>query len=443
MQIETLLRGLRDCPCGRVHTCGVHAVGIGENVTARAGRILAENGFPKRILLTTQTCTLHAAAGLPEALARSAFSVRVQLFDDLTAAEPASVRRMQALCREADGILAVGSGTLCDVCRRAAYLEDKAFAVFATAPSMDGFASDTAPVLQHGFKISLPARQPSVILADTDVLTAAPAHLKSAGFGDMLAKYIAVADWRIAHCLTGEYYCENVASLVRAAVARVAAMADHIPDNDAQTAQNLMESLVMTGLAMQFCGSSRAAGGAEHVVSHFWETMQLMRGERTDCHGRKVGAATGMIARLYHTLLRDAQPERFRTDATDWARVFAVYGTPFHEDIRRLNFPPVTQDISPAWLRARWEDVCRIVREEIPQPQTIDDLLRRACAARTLTDVGIGETLGLQGLEYHPYMRRRVLLSRLIPMLDVAPDYRAAALMQEDDALFSPYADPR
>ena len=432
MTLDTILRSLRDCPCGKTHTTRLRTVEITAGCKERAAQILAESGFPQHILVAAQSNALQAADGILDVLQNGGFTIDVYLFDALHAADENAVRCVTDACRPVDGILSIGSGTVCDVCRRAAFLKNKEFAIFATAPSMDGFASDTAPILRNSFKISLPARQPSVILADTAILSAAPAVLRSAGFGDMLAKYVAIADWRIAHCLTGEYYCERIADLTRSALQRVVALADRITENDPQTAGTLMESLVLTGLAMQLCGSSRAAGGAEHVVSHFWESKQTERGERTDLHGRKVGAATVMIARLYYAILREADPANFCADATDWTQVYAVYGERFADRVRQFNVPSVLESVTPALLRTHWNEIRRIVYEEIPQPDTLDELLRRVHAARTFADVGVDDTLGLQGLQYHPYMRRRILLTRLLPMLGTDINYRAAAFPAQD-----------
>ena len=60
---------------------------------------------------------------------------------------------------------------------------------FATAPSIDGFASCSFPIVANGFKESFPAKGPEVIIGDTKILANAPTALKSAGFGKM--KYIA------------------------------------------------------------------------------------------------------------------------------------------------------------------------------------------------------------------------------------------------------------
>ena len=426
MSLTSLMQSLQNCPCGRTHTTRLRAVKIEEGCLQNAARFLSENGFTQHILVVTEQCALDAANGILDVLQYGGFAIDLYIYETPCTANEHAVERICAACRPVDGILSIGTGTVSDVCRRAALIEDKDFAIFATAPSMDGFASDTAPILQNGFKISLPARQPSVIIADTSILAAAPAVLKSAGYGDMLGKYIALAEWRIAHVLTGEYYCASVAELVRSALRDVVALTDHIAENDPQTAGVLMRSLVTTGLAMQLCGFSRPAGGAEHLVSHFWETRQLERGERTDCHGRKVGVASCLIARLYHAVIRQADPARFCADATDWARVFDVYGETFAPAVRDCCFPSVLEDVTPVRLRAHWNEICQIVCEEIPMPDDLDDLLRRADGARTPDDVGVTEALALQGLEFHPYMRRRIVLSRLLPMLGMTIDYRAA-----------------
>ena len=426
MSLSSLMQSLQNCPCGRSHTTRLRTVRIGEGCLRDTARILSENSFPQHILVVTEQCALDAANGVLDVLQYGGFAIDLYIYESPCSANEHTVERICAACRPVDGILSIGTGTVSDVCRRAAFLEDKAFAIFATAPSMDGFASDTAPILQNGFKISLPARQPSVILADTNILAASPAVLKTAGYGDMLGKYIALAEWRIAHVLTGEYYCAAVAELVRSALRDVVVLTDRISGNDRLTAGVLMRSLVTTGLAMQLCGSSRPAGGAEHLVSHFWETRQLERGERTDCHGRKVGVAACMIARLYHAVIREADPACFCEDTTDWARVFDIYGETFAPAVRECCFPSVLEGVTPDRLRAHWDEICGIVREEIPLPDALDDLLRRAGGARTPEDIGIDTELALQGLEFHPYMRHRIVLSRLLPMLGMPIDYRAA-----------------
>ena len=427
MPLKALLDKLQNCPCGRSHTVDLGGVEVGRGLLGEAAQLLRAYRFPPRLLVVADQNTLAAADGILDMLRQGGFDIHTLLYDNLRTAHQNDVDRVLSLCGDADGVLSVGTGSLNDICRRATFLADKPFAIFATAPSMDGFASDTAPITENNFKVSLPARQPRVILADTDILAAAPAELKSAGYGDMIAKYIAMADWRIANLTVGEYICPQIADLTRDAVRRVVSMTDRVTENDAQTAGAIFEALVMTGVAMKLCGSSRAASGAEHVVSHFWECKKLEQGLLSDFHGKKVGVASLMITRMYYDVIDKADPAKFGADNTDWNKVYAVYGSAFEQDVRRLNTPTVTDETSPEILRENWDAICAAVREEMPDPQTLEALLLRAGAATTLSEIGVSGELGLAGLEYHGYMRHRLTLARLLPMLRCPTDYPAWA----------------
>ena len=427
MPLNALLDKLQNCPCGRPHTVDLEGVEVGRGLLCDAAQLLRRYRFRDRLLVVADRNTLSAADGILDVLTQGGFDVHTLIYDDLRTAHQKDVDRVRSLCGDADGVLSVGTGSLNDICRRASFLADKPFSIFATAPSMDGFASDTAPITDNNFKVSLPARQPRVILADTDILAAAPAELKSAGYGDMIAKYVAMADWRIANLTIGEYFCPQIADLTREAVRRVVAMTDRVTENDAQTAGAILEALVMTGIAMKLCASSRAASGAEHVVSHFWECKKLEQGLLSDFHGKKVGVASLMITRMYYDVIENADPARFGTDETDWKKVYEVYGSAFEQDVRRLNTPTVTDETSPNVLRENWDAICTAVREEMPDPQALKSLLLRAGAATTLDEIAVSPELGLAGLQYHGYMRHRLTLARLLPMLRCRTDFRAWA----------------
>ena len=198
MDLDALLSPLRHCSCGRPHTVQLKAVEIGSGVLERTGALLKENGFPTNLLVVADQNTLRAADGILDILRRDGFTFTLQCYDDLRTAEMTEVERIEQLCAEKDGVLSVGSGSLNDICRLATFRKGKRFAIFATAPSMDGFASDSAPITKNNFKLSYQCHQPEIILADTRILAKAPAVLKAAGFGDMVAKYIAVVDWKLA-----------------------------------------------------------------------------------------------------------------------------------------------------------------------------------------------------------------------------------------------------
>ncbi len=423
MDIKGVVESLKDCDCGRAHNVNIKCVAIEQGLVHRCAQILSENGFPQNILVVADKNELNASAGILENLAAGGINVELKLYDDLRVAEERLVLEVTALARKHDGILSIGSGSCNDICRRAALLADKEFAIFATAPSMDGFASGTSPITDNNFKMTRPARQPSIIIGDTDILAKAPDILKVAGFGDVLAKYAALADWRISNLLIGEKFCPHIAQFVRENLKRMEELADKVTSDDPETAGAIMEALVWAGLYMKLADSVRPASGAEHIIAHFWGIKNLEKGVESDFHGREVGVATLYISRIYYDIIGRTNVS-FTEDMTDWDEVYRIYGENLRGDITKMNDPTVTADATPENLRENWQKICDIVREEIPSPEKLLSLMRRAGAPMTIGEIGVDSKLGLNGLKFHPYMRHRLTLTRLLPMTNINIDYK-------------------
>ncbi len=300
----------------------------------------------------------------------------------------------------------------------------KRFCIFATAPSMDGFASDTAPIVENNFKTSWQAEQPEIILADTAVLAKAPAILKSSGFGDMVAKYIGLVDWKVAKLLIDEYYCEKVAAITEDAVKRIVALADRITSEDEEVAGAVMEALVLTGLAMKLARCSRPASGAEHVMSHYWECHKVIQGIWPEFHGRKVGVATLYCFKLYHKLAELLPTLSSHADRPDWEDIYAHYAPEMHEGLDSMNNPDTITDlVDPQRLYDCREQIARIITETLPSVEEMERLMKIAGAATEPEEINLSPEFFMDGLRYHSYMRRRLLITRILPMLDVdVPD---------------------
>ena len=207
-------------------------------------------------------------------------------------ADEATVRAVAEGGDGYDYLLAVGAGTLNDLCKYAGFLTHRQSGVYATAPSMDGFSSSVTPLIEKGFKITRPAQTASDILMDFDVLTKAPRIMTGAGVGDILAKYCCLTDWRISSYLTGEQVNEEAFSLMLDAVRACDNSVPALQRGEAAGVEKLMDALLISGYAMVIAGNSRPASGAEHHMSHFLEMDFLRRGERIPLHGVKVGLGT-------------------------------------------------------------------------------------------------------------------------------------------------------
>ncbi len=402
------------CACGKTHETAIRAVHIGSGLVHTVGNILKENQFPQRLLLVADRNTLAAAEGIVESL--SDFAVEYLVYEELRVAKMSHVEEIEALIHGRDiAVLSVGTGSINDSCRLAAARRQKPLCIFATAPSMDGFASYGAPIVANGFKATYEAKSPEVIIGDTKILAAAPSALKSAGFGDMIAKYVGLVDWQISHLLTGEVYCESVASLTRQAVDKLMTMADRVTANDEETAGEIFKALLMTGVGMSFMKNSRPASGSEHIVAHLLECVELRENIIPNYHGEDVGVCTLLTLKQYQEWAK-RETITAVADTVDWESVYDFYGE-MAEDVKRLNTPKtVTDAVDPAMLQSCWGEIRELI-SGVPSYEACYDAMKRAGCKVTVEEIGKSDALMNDCIAYSPYMRHRLTLLRLQNMI--------------------------
>ena len=403
-----------ECPCGKKHETAIRDVRIESGLVHRVGEILQANGFEKTLLLVADKNTFAAANGIMKSL--EDFDVELKIYDFLRVSTMDHVREVENLIAGKDiSVLSVGTGSINDTCRLAAARQNKKLCIFATAPSMDGFASYSAPIVDRGFKFSYDAKSPEVIIGDTKILAAAPAELKSAGFGDMIAKYIGLVDWQISALLTGEFYCERIAALTREAVDGLLEMADRVTVDDEYTAGKIFEALLKTGVGMSFAKNSRPASGSEHIIAHLLECVELRDGIIPNYHGDDVGVSTLKMLE-YYNILSQRESIDARKEQVDWETVFGFYGT-MQDDVKKLNFPVnVIDSVDPDDLKAKWSGIRKIIRS-IPSYDECRTAMEKAGCKLTVQDIGKDEKLFADCIEFSPYMRRRLTLLRLKNMI--------------------------
>lgn len=413
LDLTTIKQEFANCECGQAHPLTLKCVKAESGVVHQVGQILTDQAFPKRLLLVADQQTLRASEGIRESLA--GYAVKEIIYDNFRQAELKESKRIQAQAEDTEAILAVGTGSIHDVCRYAASQANLPLCLFATAPSMDGFASYNAALTDGSFKETYAAKTPEIILADTQILARSPKELKAAGFGDMVAKYVALIDWQVSHLLVNEMYCPKVASLTRKAVDRLMAMSHQIQEENEQSAKAVFEGLLLTGIAMGFTKTSRPASGTEHILSHFWECMKLLEGQLSDYHGKKVGVATLLIMDVYERLMAYESVDTF-PEKVDWNEIYQAYG-PLSDQVRRLNSPEtITNRIDPERLKAAWPKIREIIRS-VPSAAVIRKAMTEAGCALKAEDIGISDHLRDLGMTVHPYMRNRLSLYRLRNML--------------------------
>lgn len=194
-----------------------------------------------------------------------------------------------------DVIMGMGGGKSIDVAKYASHESSKPFISVPTVASHDGITSPFASLKGFEKPVSKRAKPPDLIVIDISVISSAPRRYNIAGFGDLLGKYTAVLDWRLAHRIKGEYYGAYAASLALMSAKHVSQYVNEIAHGTIEGYRVLVEALVSSGVAMCIAGSTRPASGSEHLFAH----ALSMVARYPPLHGEAVGVGTIMMSYLH------------------------------------------------------------------------------------------------------------------------------------------------
>lgn len=301
-----------DCSCGKHHNFSVHDMSIRKGAIEDLPK-MAEPFKDGKILVVFDNHTYEVAGKRAvELLKENGFNVKELLFDTgddiLIPDEKTLGRIVQEQDLDTSLMVAVGSGVINDSVKFVTSRSGLPYIIVATAPSMDGYVADGAPIFSQGYKYSPVAHLTYGLVGDTDILKTAPQDLIQAGYGDVVGKITAIADWDLAVKANNDYRCDTCVTLVNRALDKCFAKAEGLKERDPESLGALLEALTLTGVAMALVNISRPASGAEHMLSHFWEMDYIARGLNPNHHGIQVGVATPVIARFFEELA-DILPE--------------------------------------------------------------------------------------------------------------------------------------
>jgi glycerol-1-phosphate dehydrogenase [NAD(P)+] len=199
--------------------------------------------------------------------------------------------------------VAVGSGTINDLTKLAAHEVGRPYMCVATAASMDGYTAFGASITQNGSKQTFFCPAPRAVVADLDIISAAPGDMNSWGYTDLVAKVTAGADWMLSDAMGAEPVHAEAWKIIQPGLRELIAGPAGVPARRPESISRLVEGLMLAGFAMQAAKNSRAASGAEHQFSHLWDMQHHTHNGLTPSHGFKVGIGTLAVTALYEYLL--------------------------------------------------------------------------------------------------------------------------------------------
>ena len=192
-------------------------------------------------------------------------------------------------------LFGVGGGTIIDAAKVSSKSQNIPFISVPTTVSHDGIASPLASMKGSDKPYSILAQAPLAIIADTNVISKAPWRFVISGCGDVIAKFTAVKDWKLAHKEQNEYYGEYAASLALMSAKLVIQNAKLIVNHEDEGLRVLLEALISCGVAMSIAGSSRPCSGSEHLFSHALDMVNPHHA----MHGEQCGVGSILAAYLY------------------------------------------------------------------------------------------------------------------------------------------------
>ncbi|MEZ5833995.1 MAG: iron-containing alcohol dehydrogenase [Dongiaceae bacterium] len=417
--IDQLIAGTYSDPDGgpplRVDT---RAVVVAKSLDGTEADIVKPLGLGRRLAVVSDPTT-HAILGARVERALMSFGeVDSIVLQEHPHADDETAEQVRRATAAADALVAIGSGTINDLCKYASARDRKPYVVFGTAPSMNGYTSVNAAITVEGHKKSLAAHAPVGAFFDLSILAAAPIRMIQSGLGDSLCRSTAQADWLLSHLLLDQPYRTMPFVLLAEDEPELFASAEPLVNGDLDAMEKLVRTLLLSGFGTAICGSSLPASQGEHLISHYGDMMPAP-GRPFSFHGEQIGVTTLTMARLQSRVLDgpplSVSPDR-STEAEFIARFGSVLGPSCWKDFSGKRLSAEKADRINDKITARWEEICSAIGRISLHVDMLTLVLKLAKAPRT------PEELGWPRSSYREAVRHAREIRNRYTFLDLAAD---------------------
>ncbi len=415
---------------------------VREGALARAGEVFARHfGGGRACLLADEASWAAAGPAVEAALRAAGVETRAHVLPATPRPKP-TVELSRALAEVAgpEGAVpvAIGSGVMNDVVKHAAFGLGRPYLCVATAASMDGYTSAGAPLSEGGFKMTIPCRPARAVIADLDVIAAAPPRMIGWGYGDLAGKVPAGADWIVADALGIEPLDDVAWPMVQGGLRDRLAGPARLRAGDRAACEALFCGLTLVGLAMEAHGSSRPASGADHQIAHLWEMEGLSQGGEVVSHGACVAVGCVATLALYDWLLAQdltgidaariaAAAPGMEAEAAAVARAFGPGEVARRAlaEVEAKHAPEAGRRARLERLRAIWPELRGRLRAQVLPPAEMAAMLAAAGAPAASEEIGVSRDALRRTVRHARFLRRRYTVLDLLEevgMLDAAID---------------------
>ncbi|MHC1785560.1 MAG: iron-containing alcohol dehydrogenase family protein [Christensenellales bacterium] len=296
---------------------------IGQGNINLVAQTLCDNTIEGKILYVTDQIVDKLYGHIVRPQLEMVGRVKEEYIDYNTIAFAMSVAE-RVIATDVNCIVGMGGGRVLDVCKYAAYIAKCPFLSIPTTMANDGIASPIAVLKRNDSKPkSLGCAMPTMLLVDTEIILNSPAQFVKAGIGDTMSNYMALLDWEFA-CDNGKDKMNGYAYLMSRTSLDVL-MKTHYDSVCPGFISVLANSLVLSGIAMDFAGSSRPVSGSEHLFSHALDYYS----KQYNLHGIQVALGTVAMLKLI---------ERDYSEVLEFLHKFDIDINPQHMGISEETF---------------------------------------------------------------------------------------------------------
>lgn len=267
-----------------------NALKIGPNNIYQVESTLKERGISGKILYVSDSVVDKLYGHIVKPQIEAVGRIKEETVEHNTISYAMNVAE-RVIATDVNCIVALGGGKVLDVCKYAAYISKCPLMSIPTTMANDGIASPIAVLKRQDNKPkSLGCAMPTMLLLDTQLIKNSPIQLIKAGIGDTISNYMALLDWEYA-CSRGKDTMNGYAYMM-SKTSLDALMKTQYDTIGSEFIEVLANSLVLSGIAMDFAKSSRPVSGSEHLFSHALDFYS----EKPNLHGIQV--ALGTVATL-------------------------------------------------------------------------------------------------------------------------------------------------
>lgn len=415
-----------ECDCGETHYAPLTVAIVENSSLEKIPSALNSLNCVKPLIVSDVNTEIAAGKKVKEILNRHNLRFNNFIYPDnhLTADPCAIGRLLIAADSDCDIIIAVGSGTINDICKFIAFKTGKKLMVVPTAASMDGFLTNVSILTINGLKCTTASMMPDAIITDVDVIANSPMDMLAAGVGDMLGKPVSLLDWKIANTIVAEKYCEFTDNLVDFSYNMVLKETHKLSGRDKGAVANVFNGLILLGFGMAYNGTSRPGSGAEHQLSHFWEMAFAKKGMPPVYHGTKVGIGTCICLEIWKIIKEtkidfSAAIEKARNFSYDKWRyeIERVYGSSCEdvfllEEKSHKNEPEkVIKNIG--LLETNFNKILDWT-QNLPESKDVEQILNSMGAPSSPKRIGVDKQLFIDTIYYAKDMRNRYSLLQIL-----------------------------